>query len=393
MQIPRWVQLGGALALLCLGLFFGRLWQNGPLTPAPGAPGSTGQLTDKNSGDAATRASSATPRDPRAAAEPPLSREDLINRLAQCFAITSADERRLEFLRLLKQMSAADALAVLDLLKHEAKQGVCSASDWQAFWRRWGAVDGPAAVEYHLGLPDSPWNGLDIWRTMLGWSQSNPGAAAAWLQTHPEARHFDNAFLGYIEGYASTDLRGATQMALNSISAGDPLMRRATEQLAEQALRQGKLAGLEAWFDQLPADTTPGSARHTAEDHVWWRMQVADFDTGVEWVRKHAGDPWRSDHIIGEVADRLSGSDPTSALAWLESVQASPADGSYPGLDKVVAQWAGKDAAALETWLNQPNGGALQHQAIEQYAARLAETNPEAAKAWQQRAKPAPPAR
>lgn len=291
----------------------------------------------------------------------------------------------MEYLKLLKELSAAEVPAVLDLLIRESKQGVVPDSDWHALWRRWGALNGPAALDYHLKLPDTPWNGLDIWRTMLGWSQSNPQEAAAWLQSHPEARHFDNAFLGYVEGYASTDLRGATSMTLNSIASGDPLMWRATEQLAEQALRQGKLAGLEAWFDQLPADTKPGSAKHTAGDHVWWRLQSANFDTGVAWVRKHADGPWRSDHIIGEVADRLTSKDPMAAIEWLENVSVSPKDGAYPGLDKVVAKWAQKDAASLESWLSQPGGAALQQQAVAHYAQRLSETNPEAAKAWLQR--------
>ncbi len=394
MQTPRWLPLAGALVLAGCALLVVRLWQNGPPAPAPARLREAVQPAEKTSADASARASAtASPRDSHATPEPLLSREDLLNRLAQCFAITSADERRLEFLSLLKRMNATDARAVLDLIQHEAKQGVFLAADWPAFWRRWGAVDGPAALEYHLSLPDSSWNGLDIGHSMRGWAQTNPAAAAAWLQSHPEARHFDNAFLGYIEGYASTDLPAATQVTLNSVSAGDPLMWRATEQLAEQALRQGKLAGLEAWFNALPADTATGSARHTAEDHVWWRMQVADFDTGVEWVRKHADGPWRSDHIIGEIADRLSGSDPTAAVAWLESVQASPRDGRYPGMDKVVAKWAGKDAAGFETWLTHPDGGTLRQQAMEQYAARLSETDPASANAWLQRAKTAAPAR
>ena len=142
MQIPQWLQLIGALALLGLGLFVGRLWQNGPLTPAPEAPGAARQLAGRNSADATSRFSAAAaPRDSRAVAEPLLSREDLINRLAQCFAITSADERRLEFLHLLKLMSATDARAVLELPARETKQGVCSDSDWHAFWRRWGVRD------------------------------------------------------------------------------------------------------------------------------------------------------------------------------------------------------------------------------------------------------------
>ena len=268
------------------------------------------------------------------------SQEELINRFVECFAIASPDERGLEFLNLLKQMTAADVPAILELLKREARQGRSSDLQWHAFRRRSGALDGPAAIAYHLSLPDSSYNGLDIWRVMLGFAQTNPQSAAAWLEANPEARHLDNAFLGYVEGYAMTDLRAATKMTLQSNPAGDLMMDCATEQLAEQAVRPGRLAGLEAWFDQLPADTTPGSARHAATNHVWWGMKNGSFEAGVAWVQKLASGPWRSEHIIAEVADRLSNVAPPEGLAWLESVQASPETGVYPGLDKVVGNWA-----------------------------------------------------
>lgn len=385
--------IGGALAILGIAIFLEWIWLNDdPLTTLP-SPETSGFFEDQGKVDE----SGAAPKPGQIAArrrtEQRLTKEELINRFAQCFRISTPDEHRWEFLNLLREMGAAEVPAVIDLLIHESKQGVVPDADWHALWRRWGALDGPAALDYHLKLPDSSWNGLDIWRTMLGWSQSNPSATAAWLQSHPEARHFDNAFLGYVEGFASADLTAATEMTLRSISSGDPLMWRATEQLAEQALRQGKLAGLEAWFDQLPADPKQGSAKHAAEDHVWWRLQSANFDTGVAWVRKHANGPWRSDHIIGEVADRLSSKDPSAALEWLENVNASPKDGSYPGLDKVVRKWAQKDVATLENWLIESAGGALQQQALAHYANRLAETNPEAAKGWLQRAQSAASAR
>jgi hypothetical protein len=152
--------------------------------------------------------------------------------------------------------------------------------------------------------------------------------------------------------------------------------------LSEQAVRQGKLAGLQAWFDQLPSDTDPGSAKHAAVDHVWWRLAKSDFDAATGWVRSHADDPWRSDRGIAEVARRLSEDDPQSALKWLDDMRASPGDGNYPGLNKVVASWAQRDPAALENWLTKPNGGALREQASHEYGAYLTRVNPSAAARW-----------
>ena len=304
----------------------------------------------------------------------------MINRFVQCFEIPSPDEQHLEFLRLLKGIGPTDAPALLDLLIREQNQGVFSEPAWHAFWARWGALDGATALDYHLSLPDSRWNGGDMALTMRGWAESNPAAAADWLRSHPDVRHQDNAFLGYVDGLASKDLRGATAMAIASIPNGDPMMARTTAELAEQAIRQGKLAGLQAWFDQLPADTDPGSARSAAVKDVWWQMQKRNFDAGVEWIGKQAQGPWRNDDIIREVAERLSAGDPRAALSWLEKVKASPSDGGYPGLGKVVENWTNRDAAGVEAWLKQPNGGALREQVLTQYNAYLARTNKGAAR-------------
>ena len=267
---------------------------------------------------------------------------------------------------------------MLDLLRREQKAGVFSEPEWLAFWPRWGALDGPAALAYHASLPDSRWNGNDISLTMRGWSAVDPDGAAAWLNAHPDIRHADNAFYGYIDGVASNDLGGATHMTIEALPDGDPYMSGATERLAEQAVRQGKIAGLEGWFDQLPPDVDPGSAKSSAVQHVWWQLQKSDLAAAADWVGAHAGDPWRSDHGISEVAERVGEENPIAAVQWLGQIGVSPNDGSYPGLNGVVQEWAQRDPVGLESWLTQPNGGAVQRQAVQDYIA------------YQRRAKPAP---
>ncbi len=229
-------QVAAATLLFAAGLFVGRM-SNRPassqgVATKPAAPG-----TDLQPVRVAARAI--------ATATTPAKDPTLVERFAACLTVDPPEEQQLQFLQLLKKMTAADAPAVLELLRNEQKAGVFSEPEWLAFWPRWGAVDGPAALAYNLSLPDSRWNGNDISLTMRGWAAVDPDAAARWINDHPDARHADSAFYGYVDGVASKDLQGATTLTIDSLPKGDPYMSGATERLAEQAVRQGKIVGLE----------------------------------------------------------------------------------------------------------------------------------------------------
>ncbi len=104
-------------------------------------------------------------------------------------------------------------------------------------------------------------------------------------------------------------------------------------------------------------------------EHVWWQLQKSDLEAAADWVAAHAGDPWRSDHGIGVVAEQVGADDPVAAVQWLSQIGVSPNDGSYPGLNTVVQDWAQRDPASLERWLTQAQGGAIQQQALDAYRA------------------------
>lgn len=360
---PRMLQLGTLIVVFLGGVGVGYTLQNarsaktGSSTVAAKSDSAGGTPADRSSGSRPTPQGAGL----TAAAAGPASSDALISRVAEVMTMGADFRREREFYKLLDEMKPSDAIAVRKLLARTMDQGVLYESLWAAFWTRWGELDGAAAMEYILSTQTHGAVPKDIRRVMRGWGASNPEQAAAWAEAN-QGKYLRDELVGLTDGYASVDLAGATAMALQAAPEGDANLGALMEVLAEQANRQGRTAGVTAWFDQLPQGTTEG-ARGKALDHVYWRLLSADVEKAKDWVRLQSTQPWRSDRVVGELAGKIAEKDPAAAAAWLESVPASPQDGKHPGLDSVLRSWIAKDRDAAQKWVDGLVDGALKSQA------------------------------
>jgi hypothetical protein len=286
--------------------------------------------------------------------------EAMVGRAAAAMLIGSDARRHRAFLAALDEMKPEDANAVHRLLASSMDHGVLYENEWEAFWTRWGEIDGAAAMALTLSLTHEAVP-KDVRRIMRGWGATDPEAAARWLEEHQE-KQFDDALVGLTDGYAARDLHGATALALNAAPSGDPQLPRLMETLSEQALRQGRAPALLAWFEQLPRSGEPEGARAVAVGHVSWRLTRMNTDKAMEWVGQQSSAPWRSDRVIAELADKVSERDPAKAAEWLQSLPPAK-DGSYPGLGAVVQRWSRTDPLALEKWMKEGAAGPAREQA------------------------------
>jgi hypothetical protein len=360
------MDLGILIAVFVSGIGAGYAWRGAQPEPAatPSRSANTRAAVEKPLTPPAAVSSSA--------ANSPGASNPYISRMAEVMLIGADFRREREFFKLLDDLKPGDAIAVRKLLARTLDQGVLYESLWDAFWTRWGEIDGAGAMEYILTTQDHSAVPKDIRRVMRGWGATDPVAAAEWTESHQD-KHIRDELVGLTDGFASMDLAGATAMALQAAPPGDANLGSLMETLSEQAVRQGRVTGLKAWFDQLPEGDTNG-ARGKAIGHVYWRLYSADLDTAKDWVREQASKPWRSDKIVGEMAGKIADKDPKAAAEWLESVPPSPQSGVYPGLDTVLGHLISKDRAAAEKWLNDLADGQFKTQAA---AAFTKATTPE----------------
>jgi hypothetical protein len=280
--------------------------------------------------------------------------------------IADESERFAAWKTLLQKMTAANGREVRDLFRKMDKQGRWFSPEWEAFWPRWGEVDAAGAlndVNQMTGMKEyQPMLAEKIFR---GWAKGDRAGAHAWLEANAESPMFEGALRGYLNSLAKADLRQATDEAL-SLGAGRP-MKAPMEVLTEQALQQGQMEGMLAWWRGLPGDTEQSGARMDAVASVYQRLRRGDDDRTGEWLASLAGTPYHCEAEINDFTAKLGRADPAAAVKWVSELQPS-SDGQFSGMATAVEGLANRDPAALESWIRQLPQSPLREQAEAAYA-------------------------
>lgn len=307
-----------------------------------------------------------------------------IAEFAEVLATSNASERHGRFGALLSTLTAAEAKALRRVFHNFGANGNSFYVEWYDFWERWGQIDPTAALtDAAKGDSRETWVRDCARDTLRGWASQDPATAAEWLNSHRDDPLYEAAFTGYIAGVGDRDLTKATQIAINSLSPGDPLLNASMERLAEIAVARGQLTGLIGWFDQLPLGAGEVNARKLAAEHVWTRLQRSEnIERTADWVSTTANQPWRSDKLVIETARKYADRNPASAMEWVTSLPPSPGDGRLPGVEQVTRRWMQQDRTALEQWLGSEARTEVADQARAAYAAELVKTDPAAARPW-----------
>lgn len=307
-----------------------------------------------------------------------------IAEFAEILAISNTSERHGRFGMLLSTLTPAEAQALRRVFHNFGANGNSFHVEWYDFWQRWGQIDpGAALADAAKGDPQESWVRDCARDAFRGWASENSTAAADWLNSHREDPLYEAAFTGYIAGVGDRDLTKATEIAISSLSPGDPLLNAALERLAEIAVSRGQLSGLVGWFDQLPSDTGEASARRLAVEHVWTRLQRSEnVERLADWVTTISNQPWRSDNLVVETARKFADRNPANAMEWVASLPPSPESGQFPGVEQVTRRWLQQDREGFEQWLNTETRTEIVEQARAAYTAELAKNDPTAARPW-----------
>jgi hypothetical protein len=295
-------------------------------------------------------------------------------------------ERQAAWLAMLSNLTADNALEVRELFRKMDKQGRWFIPEWDAFWSRWGEVDGPAALEHIKTIGMRNYQPTLADKVLKGWTAKDPAGARTWLEANTSSPWYDGALRGYLDGLARTNLDRATQDAIALGNRRD--MGRLTEVLTEQALQQRQLGGMLEWWRSLPDDSSEGSVRRESIANVYQRLQIANDARAGDWLAELAGTPYRAENQIGRHAEKIAARDPAEALQWVTSLPPSPTDGHYTGIGRTIDALTQRDPAAVESWLNQLPASSLRDQGIMAYANYLdSQSQPEAAQRWRSQVK------
>lgn len=264
--------------------------------------------------------------------------------------ITNQARREEALLALVEEMTAANAAAFLEeLMRGNRTPDKPGQSVWNAFWRKWGSVDGKACLNELISRGQKNRIGSDAVLAMEGWAAADPQGAKEWLKTEQaELPIWNAAWATYQIQTHGNDLVAATPEILK-LADSPAKMDAVARQLADAAQLQKGAEGLLEWFAAVPED-----ARKGAVNHFIYRLISSDPQAAVNFLTQNAQAPWRDDRHVGKLVAEISKQDPAGTAAWATSLHPSPADTPQDQTPVFVAarRWAEKDPVAAKAWLD-----------------------------------------
>lgn len=273
-------------------------------------------------------------------------------RCAEVLAIANATERRAAFDKLMAEtMDIAGIKAVLKTFTEMFKAGRPFDSEWRTFWRLVAHRDPQMAMALIDSYgPAEKWYAGAVSMAIQEWAGLDPQAAMSWL----DANHtlsgpaLDGATLNLIYGYATRDLRAATEYGLKVVGQDSPIFGDMAFALSRSAVQQGGTAGLFAWFEALPDD----AVRTRLFPSISNRLGEIDPEQQRAWLAAQATMPWRNDDTYRNMLGSWAKSDPRAAMDFAVQLPRSPQSGQYVGLAYAAYEWLVIDPAAFAAYFN-----------------------------------------
>ncbi len=344
MESRPFVRLAPWLLLAAVAYGVG-LWQGRARAPGP-EPQAVTEVS------APTTVASDPPSTPPA--EPPLSRAERIAgetaRLAETARyIASPDARTYAFFESLGLEDVGAVAATIEALPPGNEQDVM----FIMLMRRWGHLDGPAALARATTFPALGTRENARLAAFEAWGMERPGEAFARAVAEPEEAARARATTSVLAGAAMRDPRQALTLweaSAESFRDSEAGIE-ALAQIASAAYGTGKREAVQ----RLVADLPEGGARARLIETL-----VA------EWGAHHPAEAlaWLDGSVASEEArtaaanglfSNLVRKNPALAATWAAGFDDDTRRTSY--IAAAVQEWARLDAVGAETWVNeQPSG-------------------------------------
>jgi hypothetical protein len=220
---------------------------------------------------------------------------------------------------------------------------------WNAFWKKWGAIDGRACMDELISRGQSNRITSDGVLAMEGWAAADPQGAAEWLKTEqPDLPIWNAAWAAWQITSRGGDPLAATP---DILTAADTPAKTdaAAQQLADIAQIKGGADALTQWFDTVPATNRPGVV-----NHFLYRLISSDPQAAVNFMTRNAQAPWRDDRHAGKLIREISRQDPAGTATWAATLHPSPAGTplDQTPIFQAASRWAESDPAKARAWLD-----------------------------------------
>ncbi|HWB04961.1 MAG TPA: hypothetical protein VG796_18170 [Verrucomicrobiales bacterium] len=229
--------------------------------------------------------------------------------------------RRMQlFYRALTSLTPEQAKEIAKIFQESERQGLSFASEFAFFTRRWGEVDGAAAMAFAEKRRTGKSNmGEAVTLIAGGWASQQPQQAVDWLNAHLDADPLmlDAATVGLVDGLAEKDMDLARRFVEERLD--DPHSEKYLTQLTDKFIHSEGMEKAEAWFDSLPAGKL-GLAKTNMLTQLTERHLRAGPEQAAAFVSRYAQEPWFGQVAAIKVAQEYYRTDPVKADAWIDTM-------------------------------------------------------------------------
>lgn len=222
--------------------------------------------------------------------------------------------------------------------------------------RRWGELDGAAAVEHAARFPTLAMRVSAQLTAYSAWAahDARPALAHALRQTPAPAQA--RALGACLAGAATTDPAAAVSLWQSAPAAfrDSPAGLATASQIASAACGTGKRETLQTLAAALPA----GSLRDQLVETIVREWGARLPDQAYRWLQSVVPAGEDRENLVNAMFTELARNDPAMAASWAAAYPDERRQGGY--IAAAVAEWAQLDSDAAETWVNeQPSSRAL----------------------------------
>lgn len=280
--------------------------------------------------------------------------------------------RQRRFAELLESLTPENARAAVEAIRDAPRSGWAMYQELNLLTYAWGRLDGPAALEYAMGL-EGRGREWTMGSVLSGWANEDPEGAKTWVAAVEDEGERAGLMRGLVNGLAQKDIKAATDFVYSL----DPETPRLDDLIETVARRQMALGLLEAasWSATLPDGEVKGSALHT----VAREFVRSDPAEAAKWVGAFAEDEFAG-RAIAEISEEWAERDVVAALDWATGLPAG--ENRSRALSETVSEWADEDPTAAGEYVAALEPGRERDTIIAAYARRVVDDEPESAMEW-----------
>lgn len=305
--------------------------------------------------------------------------EDEIDAFRKVLSSGSSYETKLDFYRMLNEMTTEAAPQINQLVGELHAQGHALDTVGNLFWQRWGEIDGEAACaaifDIDKRFPETGYSNIAI----ASWARKDPEAAAAWLSAQNDVPLRDGMMKGLLEGMVDADPAKAQRyMAESELTEDQKAL--GFNRIAKHWLREGGTDGVGEWYAGFNADDPSIQTASNAAADAYTNGIV---DDALEWANGLDPDSPQTDYVRNRLYQNLARYKPDALVTYMGYVAGAPDLGGATELaEQGVAHWVRGNPIAMGEWLVDNSHIPNYDLVVAPFVREIAGHDPEAAVAW-----------